>query len=136
VQQVICQSQIIEGIRVNVQAKVLVVVATKALTDAPGVVEHGGDSVEAISVEVVLVVPPTQVGQQEPQHLVLHVVEKTAVPQRVLPTGSVVEEATVGSIELVEAVLDVLGGARGTLKSRLKVRLGHSELKFKFWLHF
>lgn len=38
------------------------------LTDAVVMVEHGGNAIESEAVKAVLLHPPAQVGQQEPQH--------------------------------------------------------------------
>lgn len=131
------QPKIVEGIGVDIQAEVLVVVATEALSDAARVVQHGGYSVETVSIEVVLVVPPTQVGQQESEHLVLHIVEQATVPKGVLATGSVMKEAAVGAIELVQTVLDVLGGVRvDHIEQHIQaVRVGYVDHPFQLlWI--
>lgn len=70
VQQIIGERQINDSIGVHVQAEILVVVAAEALANTARVVQHRGDAIKSVPVEVVLVVPPSQIGDQEAEHFV------------------------------------------------------------------
>ena len=103
------QHEVDKGVCVHPHVEVLPVVPREARPYAPVKVHHGGDAVKAISIKLVLVDVPAQVGQEEPEHLPLPVVEDLGVPQRVLPFARAVEVAVVRPVELVQPVKHVLG---------------------------
>lgn len=72
-------------------------------------VKHASNTVEPESIKVVLVHPESQVAQEESEHLMVAIVEQSAVPELVLSFGTRVEVLVVCAIKLVQAVQDVLG---------------------------
>ena len=66
-------------------------IAAECLTQSVTIVEHGCDTVEAESVEVVFLKPVLAVGEQEVHHVVLAIVEAKAVPSRMLMTVAGIE---------------------------------------------
>mmetsp|Transcript_16211 Transcript_16211/g.27850 ORF Transcript_16211/g.27850 Transcript_16211/m.27850 type:complete len:222 (+) Transcript_16211:1394-2059(+) len=62
--EVVCQHQICACVHVGVKAKVLRIVATEATVDAVVLVKHGGHTVKSEPIKLVLVQPPTEIGQQ------------------------------------------------------------------------
>ena len=71
-------------------------------------VHHTRHTVKAEAVKLELLDPEAQVAEQEAQHLVVAVVEEAAVPELVAAAGALVEVEVVSTIELVEAIQDVL----------------------------
>ncbi len=70
----------------------VVAVASECLAQPVAVVEHGGDAVEAESVEVELLEPVLAVREQEVLHAVVAVVEAEGVPCGVLVAVALAEE--------------------------------------------
>ena len=69
VEQIVGQHQIEERVGVRGQAEVLVVIAGETVRYAVRMIEHGRDAVEAEAVELVLVHPEANVGQEKASHL-------------------------------------------------------------------
>ena len=86
----------------------VVVVGVKPTTQSAVQVHHRGDPVEAKTVEAILLHPEADIAQQEAQHLHLAVVEDERIPHVVPPLWAGVEILVLGSVELVESVVDVL----------------------------
>eukprot|EP00976_Prorocentrum_cordatum_P005765 115116-Prorocentrum_minimum.AAC.2 len=107
---VVGEHEVGHALHVGVHAEVLAVAAGELVLEAVVCVHHGGHAVETEAVELVLLHPPTQVGQQEAHGLVLAVVEAAAVPHPVIALRTRVEEMTVGAIEHVDPVDGVAGG--------------------------
>ena len=61
-------------------------------------VDHGGDAVESVPVNLELLHPVFDVGEEEALDLVFAVVEGSAVPQGVVALGVGVEVLVVGAI--------------------------------------
>ena len=73
-------------------------------------VEHRGDAVEAVAIEVILIEPEAAVGEKEVQDVGLAVVEATRIPG-IVPAARAVVEVLVGrAIEEGKAVALVLHG--------------------------
>lgn len=72
-------------------------------------VEHAGHAVEAEPVKAILFHPEAEITEQEAQHLVVTVVEETAIPELVTAFAALVEVQMVGAIEHVQSVKDILG---------------------------
>ncbi len=93
-------------------AVVVVAIAAECLAETMVVVEHGGDAVEAETVELVLVEPEFAVGEQEVEHAVLAVVEAERIPCRVLAARVTVEVEVIAAVEASQSlklVLDRMG---------------------------
>ena len=73
-------------------------------------VEHARHTIESEAIKGVLVHPEPQVAEQEPHNLVMTVVEKPAVPELVLALGATMEVLVIGTVKLIQAIKDVLGG--------------------------
>ena len=73
-------------------------------------VEHGGDAIEAETVEVVLIKPEAAVGEEEVEDVRLAVVEATGVPGIVPTAGAVVEVLIRRAVEKGETIALVLDG--------------------------
>lgn len=73
-------------------------------------VEHRGHAVEPEAIRIVLLQPEPDIGEQEPQHLVLGVVEDAAVPLRVRAGLPAVEVLVLGAVPEVDALEHILGG--------------------------
>mmetsp|Transcript_126990 Transcript_126990/g.301597 ORF Transcript_126990/g.301597 Transcript_126990/m.301597 type:complete len:383 (-) Transcript_126990:128-1276(-) len=104
VNEVVGQHEVDVGVNISIWAEVFVVATGVALADTVGVVQHGGNPVEAEAVELILLQPPLDVGEQETQHLVLQVVEDFRVPLTVMTLGSSVGVAVVCAIHLRDAI--------------------------------
>ena len=104
--------QIVERFGVGIHAEVLVVVAAKTVTDTVRMVEHRGDAIEPVAVELKLVQPVVAVAQQKAQGFPLRVVEQTAVPQTVHAATARMEEARIGTVEHIQTILHILAGMR------------------------
>ena len=76
------QRKIADGIVVLMSVEV-VTIAAEGFTQSVAVVEHGGDAVEAESVEMELSEPVTTIGKQEVNHLILTIVETERIPSRI-----------------------------------------------------
>mmetsp|Transcript_35037 Transcript_35037/g.85875 ORF Transcript_35037/g.85875 Transcript_35037/m.85875 type:complete len:423 (-) Transcript_35037:169-1437(-) len=111
-EHVVGQHQVHQCIHIRTHAEVLAVVPRELHLQPVVAVHHAGHAVEAEPVELELLHPVPQVGQQEAQHLPAAVVEAAAVPHPVVPLGPVVEVLAVGAVELVDAVQAVGGGVR------------------------
>lgn len=72
-------------------------------------VKHAGDSVKSESIKLILIHPETQVAQQEPHHLMVAIVEESAVPLIMATLTTAVEVLVIGAIKLVETIEHVLG---------------------------
>lgn len=72
-------------------------------------VEHACDAIEAEAVKLILVHPEPQVAEQEPHHLVVTIIKESAVPQIVATSAAFVEILVIRSIEVIQAIEDVLG---------------------------
>mmetsp|Transcript_15557 Transcript_15557/g.33794 ORF Transcript_15557/g.33794 Transcript_15557/m.33794 type:complete len:656 (+) Transcript_15557:2686-4653(+) len=112
VDEVVGQHQVNVALDVRIWTEVLVIATSVAFADAVGVVQHRGDAIEAETIEAVLLQPPSHVGKQEPQDLVLRVVEDLRVPLRMMPLEAAVRVAVVSAVHLRDAVQGV-GGAVG-----------------------
>ena len=98
VDQLVGQLQIGQRVHVGVQAEVLGIVG-EAGAESVILIDHRGDAVEAEAVEVVLLQPEFQVGQQEMQHLVLAVVEQLGCSTPDGCRGRRQEVLVVGAVE-------------------------------------
>jgi hypothetical protein len=72
-------------------------------------VHHTGHTIKPKPVKHVLVHVKPQVGQEEPQNLVVAIVEQSTVPKLVSTPGSFVEVTVIGSVKVVQSILRVLG---------------------------
>ena len=104
--QLVGQLQIGDSLDIGVEAEIAVV-AHKVRAQPVVVVKHGGHAVEAEAVEVVLLQPELEVGEQEVDDLVLAVVEQLGVPRRVILRDEVL---VVGAVKAVETLVGVLAG--------------------------
>ena len=107
--QFVGKLEIGDGLGVGIHGEILVVGAEGGAQTVV-VVQHGGDTVKAEAVKVVLRLPVFQVGQQEVQHLVLTVVKDLGVPGGMVPLAPCVEELVVGAVKLVDALPGIFGG--------------------------
>ena len=105
--QFVGQLQIGDGFGVGIVGEVLGIVIEVG-AQAVIVVQHGGDTVEAEAVEVVLSHPELQVGQQEVQNTGLAVVEALGTPGGMFTLVTVVEELPGGAVEHVDALSGIL----------------------------
>ena len=83
VDELVGEREIADGVVVLVAVEI-VAVARKRLTKTVGIVEHGGDTIEAEAVEMELLQPVFAVGEQEMDDVILAVVEAEGVPGRML----------------------------------------------------
>ncbi len=67
-------------------AVIIIAIAAEVLSESVVVVEHGGDAIEAESVEPVFLEPVFAVGEQEVDHLIFAVVEAQGDPGRRRPS--------------------------------------------------
>jgi hypothetical protein len=109
VQQLVGNHQVHDTLLVDSRAKVLVVATGETCADTVVGVDHASDTVEAETIELVLLHPESQVAEQETEDLVMAVVEQPAVPQLVSPLGTLVEVLVVAAVEHVQSIEDVLG---------------------------
>ena len=107
--QLVGQLQVGDGLGVGVVGEVLVV-GVEVGAQAVVMVQHGGNTVETETIEVVLSHPELQIGQQEVQNAGLAVVEALGAPGRMVALGAVVEELPGGAVEHVDALGGVLDG--------------------------
>mmetsp|Transcript_11978 Transcript_11978/g.25167 ORF Transcript_11978/g.25167 Transcript_11978/m.25167 type:complete len:437 (+) Transcript_11978:306-1616(+) len=110
VQHVVGEHEVRHALHVGVHSEVLPVVARELVLQTVVGVHHGGDAVEAEAVELVLLHPPTQIGQKEAHGLILAIVEAAAVPHPVITLRTRVEKVAIGAIEHVDPVGGVAGG--------------------------
>lgn len=73
-------------------------------------VQHASDTVKAEAVELVLVHPETQVAQQEAKNFMTTIIEQSAVPKLVSPSGALVEILRIATVELIQTIQHVLRG--------------------------
>lgn len=73
-------------------------------------IEHASDTIKSETIKVILVHPETQVAEQEAHNLVVAVVEQSAVPLVMATFASTMEVLVIGSVKLVQAVQNILGG--------------------------
>ena len=78
-------------------------------SDAVVLIEHARHAIEPESIKTVLVHPEPQVAQQEPQDLMVAVVEEPAVPELMLAFGALVEVLMISTVELIQTIKHVLG---------------------------
>eukprot|EP00166_Cyanidium_caldarium_P005973 ctg_766.g154 len=112
VQPVVGQHQVHARVHVHLHAEVFGVIATESGADAMMRVQHGGHTVEAEAVKVVLVDPPAQVGEQETQHLPAAVIEAARIPQAMMSALARVKVLVVAAVEMVDAVHNIRRGVR------------------------
>ena len=79
-------------------------------TQAVVVVEHGCDTVEPETIEMVFLHPELQVGQQEVDHAGLAVVKALGTPGRMVTLIAVVEELPDGAVKHIDAFGCILDG--------------------------
>ena len=103
------QHQVHHGLHIDVIPEVLMVSTREPDTHPVMLVHHAGNSVKPKSVKHVLVHVESQVGQKEPQDLVVTVVEQSAVPKFMSTSGSLVEVTVIRSVKVVQSILGVLG---------------------------
>lgn len=72
-------------------------------------IKHASDSVKSESIKLVLIHPEAQVAQQEPHHLMMAIVEESAVPLIMATLAAAVEVLVISAIKLVETIEHVLG---------------------------
>ena len=75
-------------------------------------VHHASHSIEPKPVKHVLVHVESQVGQEEPQDLVVTIVEQPTVPQFVSTSSSLVEVTVIRSVKVIQSILGILGSVR------------------------
>ena len=107
--QLVGQLEVGDGVHVGVQAEVLVV-AGEAGAQTVILIDHGGHAVEAEAVEVVLLLPELQVGQQEVEHLHPAVIEQLRAPGGMPAALSGQEVLVVGAVQLVQTLAGVRAG--------------------------
>lgn len=71
-------------------------------------VEHAGNAIKAEAIKVILVHPESEIAQQESHHLVMAVVEESAIPKIVGTLASTVEVLVVGSIKFIKSIKYIL----------------------------
>lgn len=71
-------------------------------------VEHAGNAIEAEAIKVILVHPESEIAQQESHHLMMAVIEESAIPKIVGAFASTVKVLVVGSIEFIESIKYIL----------------------------
>ena len=96
------QGQVDDGILVHAGVKVQAVVH-EVLAQAVVPVQHGGDTVKAEAVYVILLHPVLDVGQQEVAGLVFSVVKAAGTPGRMAAGRALVEVQVVRSVKLAQA---------------------------------
>lgn len=112
VQQFVGQHEVYHSIFIHTRAKVLVVAAAEASADTVVLVEHARNSVETETVELILLHPETQIGEQESHDLVVPVVKEPTIPQFVSSACAFVEVEVIAVVKHVKTVKDVLAGMR------------------------
>lgn len=80
----------------------------EARADTVVVIHHASHAVESEAVKVEFLEPVPQVAHEEPEDLVVPIVEKAAVPELVPAARALVEVEVVSTVEQVEAVEHVL----------------------------
>ena len=103
------QLQIGDGLCMGIVGEILVI-GVEVRAQAVVVVEHGGDTIEAEAVKVVLGHPEFQIAQQEVDDAGLAVIKALGVPGRVIAFRAVVEELPSGAVEHIDALGGVLYG--------------------------
>ena len=76
------------------------------------VVQHGGHAVEPEAVEMVLLQPELQIGQQEVQYTGSAVVKTFGTPGRMLALFTIVEELPGGAVKHIDAFCGILDRAQ------------------------
>mmetsp|Transcript_39718 Transcript_39718/g.77744 ORF Transcript_39718/g.77744 Transcript_39718/m.77744 type:complete len:451 (-) Transcript_39718:756-2108(-) len=112
VDKVIGKHEVHTRVHVCRGAEVVVVAVHEGVVHAVMLVQDRSHSVEAEAVELVLLKPPTKVGEEEPEHLPRRVVVNARVPQRVVTLGALVKVVVRGAVKIVDAILDILGRVR------------------------
>ena len=88
--EVIGQCEVTNGITILIEV-VVVAIPTESLSQAMAAIEHRGDTIEAETVELVLLHPETAVGEQEAYHIILGIVKAERIPCRMLATVTGIE---------------------------------------------
>lgn len=71
-------------------------------------IQHAGYAIEPETIEIILIHPESKIRQQEPQHLMVTVVEKPAVPQLVPSFCAFVEIQIISAVKVVEPIGSIL----------------------------
>mmetsp|Transcript_17773 Transcript_17773/g.41029 ORF Transcript_17773/g.41029 Transcript_17773/m.41029 type:complete len:473 (-) Transcript_17773:1167-2585(-) len=112
VDKIIGKHQVNAGVHVSGRAEVVVVAVDKGVVHAVVGVENRRNPVKAKPVELVLLEPPTEVGEEEAQNLPGRVVVNARVPQRVVAFRTLMKVLVGCTIEVVDAILHILGSVR------------------------
>ena len=107
--QLVGKLEVGDRLHIRIQGEVPVVIG-EVRAQRMVMVEHGGHAIKAEAVEVVLVQPEFQVGEQEVDDLILAVVEALGIPCQMVAPLPLVEELVLGAIEHVDAFRGVFGG--------------------------
>ena len=82
----------------------IIVISAEVLAEAVVPIEHTGDSIEAETVQMVLLHPELAVGEEEMLGLALSVVETAAVPSRMMALIALIEVEVLASVEIAQAL--------------------------------
>ena len=102
VNQPVGEGQVDDRIAI-LMAVVIVAVVAKGFPEAVAIVKHGGNAIEAESVETILVEPEFAVRKQKMKHLVTPVIEAKRIPSAVLTPFSGVKILVVRSVKASQA---------------------------------
>ena len=103
------QGEIANGVVVLMAVEIIAVTA-KGFAKSVAIVEHGGDAVEAETIEVELFEPVFAVGKEEMNNFILAVIEAEAVPGGMLATATRIEELAGVAAEIAQTFHFVLDG--------------------------
>jgi len=107
VDQFVGQGEISNRVAVLMSVEVVAVIA-ESLAQSVTVIEHGSDTVETETVELILFKPEFAVREQEMQHLVLAIIEAKRVPGGMLAACTAQEILIIGTVETSEALHFIL----------------------------
>lgn len=103
--QPVGQRQITESILINIGTKVFF--TRVELSIAVMVVGHRGHAVETESVEMELIHPILDIGEQKMAHLILSVIEKFGSPVGMISCGSGRRIEAIGAVQFIDSLVDI-----------------------------
>ena len=111
VYQLVGQSQITDGVVILMPVEIVAIVA-ESLTQSVAIVEHGGHSVKAEAVEMILFQPVLAIRQQEMYHFIFSIIKAKAVPRRMFVAVAGVEILVGVARQVAQSLHLVLHGVR------------------------
>lgn len=104
--------QIHNRLYVGGRSEILVVSTGKSRSNTMVGVHHTSNSIESVSIKLILLRPEPQVAQQEPQYFVGAVIEQPTIPKLVTTLAAFMEVEVISPVKFIQAVQDIFAGVR------------------------